>query len=389
MDKLINKYAEKLASHGLCEEGAPLLGGLDADLIWNRQDPAIGELEKVFAGLNINNLLFAQPTEPYRSILNYLTADKNEQVIYPQDCETRTFLHDIPVVDDFKADQIVYELKRRKSVIVRDRGLITFGTVSPEQAFVVYSSVCFATTVKFFGDALVAAKNGTMSQSQKQILEKSVNTYRAYIEKKRDEQKIISGPFQTEDEIIRAMIQAGESTVNCRMVDSFFGNISYLHEGTVYISQTGSSMDELAGCIDACPLDGSSCVGITSSSEYIAHCDVLVNTDYNAILHGHPKFAVIMSMLCEKGGCEFDQECHIKCPETRYIKDIPIVPGEVGTGKYGLCNTLPPAIKGNRGAIVYGHGLFTLGKQDYTDAFANLIDVELMCLDEYLKKIFP
>jgi hypothetical protein len=74
---------------------------------------------------------------------------------------------------------------------------------------------------------------------------------------------------------------------------------------------------------------------------------------------------------------------------------VPIVPGEVGTGPFGLCNTLPPALVGTkggttgqrRGAIVYGHGLFTLGAVDFRDAFATLMDVEHFCRAEYFRRV--
>jgi ribulose-5-phosphate 4-epimerase/fuculose-1-phosphate aldolase len=174
--------------------------------------------------------------------------------------------------------------------------------------------------------------------------------------------------------------------VEARLVDSFFGNISYRLGQTVFISQTASSLDELGGCIDACPLDGSSCVGLTASSEYSAHADILTRTENRSILHGHPKFSVILSMLCDDPDCPGRGRCHLECPKARSVKDIPIIPGEVGTGRFGLSRTLPPAIKGRRGAIVYGHGLFTVGRVDFRDAFANLIDIERTCLEEYLAR---
>ena len=93
-----------------------------------------------------------------------------------------------------------------------------------------------------------------------------------------------------------------------------------------------------------------------------------------------------MSLLCQKNNCKFKGQCHIKCPERRYVNDIPIVPGEVGTGPFGLYRTLPPAIKNNHGVIVYGHGLFTADKYSLDNAFNSLIDIETMCFEQYLKK---
>ena len=211
--------------------------------------------------------------------------------------------------------------------------------------------------------------------------------YKNFIYQPKNTCLLEKGPFRTDQEVISAIIKAGKMTVDCRLVDSFFGNGSYSFGDTIYISQTASSLDELSGCIDPCPLDESSCTGITASSELSAHRDIFLKTNNKAILHGHPKFCVIMSLFCENKDCKSKGKCHIKCPEKRFVADIPIVPGEVGTGPHGLCHTLPGAIADQRGAIVYGHGLFTVGASDFTDAFSSLMAIEKMCIDQYLKNI--
>lgn len=381
MQQLIDKYAAKLVTSGLAEPGAPVIGGLDAELSWNREDPLIPELEKVIEKLNINSLLFSRPAEPYDSIIEYL-ADQNPTAIFPNDCETRTFMHDLPVIDTFDANLIVSRLKQRKSVIVKNNGIVTWGAVTPEQAFIFYSSVCFACFVKFFSDYLIASRQHTISRDQQRIFEAALPQLDRLPE---ISPELMTGPFSTEADVYKAISEAGRLTVEYRLVDSFFGNVSFLKNNCLYISQTGSSLDELEGFIDPCPLDDSSCSSITASSEFIAHRDVVLNTDADGILHGHPKFSVIMSMFCEKENCEFEGQCHIKCPEKRFIGDIPIVPGEVGTGPHGLCNTLPPAMAGTRGAIVYGHGVFTPANTNFNNAFANLLAIEKMCREHYLQ----
>ena len=130
-------------------------------------------------------------------------------------------------------------------------------------------------------------------------------------------------------------------------------------------------------------MDGSTSTGITASSELVAHRDIYLGNPVHSILHGHPKFSVIMSMICDKRECEFRGKCHVNLVDQRFIGDIPIVPGEVGTGPRGLCRTLPPAMKGRGGVIVYGHGVFTVGKEGYVDAFAALVDIEDMCMGDY------
>ena len=170
------------------------------------------------------------------------------------------------------------------------------------------------------------------------------------------------------------------------MVDSFFGNISCKFGDAVFISQTGSSLDELEGNIDRCPLDRSSCSAITASSEFSAHRGIYEKREVSTILHGHPKFSVIMSMLCDDFGCSGRGRCHLECSRERTAAGVPVVPGEVGTGPRGLCNTLPGALKG-RGAIVYGHGLFTAGKVDFADAYEHMHAIETECLGEYRRAV--
>lgn len=384
---MIRKYESKLVAQGLCDPGAPLIGALDSHMSWNRDDARVAQLEEVFAGLAVTSLLFARPAEPYFSIVNRVAASAAGGCVKPQDSETRTFLHDIPVISEFSARGVVDALKRRKSVIVRDHGIVTYGTVGPEQAFVFFSSVCFSTYVKFFSDYRAAARAGTADAADAPIIENALRMYESFVSKVPRRPQLARGPFGDGDAAIAAIIEAGKLTVDCRMVDSFFGNISCRVGDTIYISQTGSSLDELAGMIDACPMDNSSCAAITASSELTAHRGVYESSPAGTILHGHPKFAVIASMLCEERDCAHRGRCHVECERERFVGDVPIVPGEVGTGPHGLCNTLPPAVRGRRGAIVYGHGLFTTGAVDFTDAFSGLIDIERMCLEEYRRSI--
>lgn len=386
MERLLAKYTDKLVNQGLCDLGEPIIGGLDAELVWNRDDERCAILEEVVTGLNINSILFARPAPLYLPLLDAV-AGSEATIITPEDCETRTFLHDIPVVRIFSPPPIIQALKKRKSVFIPGEGIVTFGTVSPEQAFVTYSSACFAGFVKFFTDYFTRRRQGRTAKGDDETFTTAMEFYKGSLDRLDPVPKMGTGPFTEAEAIMAAMIEAGKLTVDYRMVDSYFGNLSYRHENTVYISQTASSLDELAGCIDAVPLDGSSCAGITASSEYSAHREVLTATDNKAILHGHPKFAVILSMLCEKEACEGRGTCHLKCSEARFAGDIPIVPGEVGTGPYGLCHTLPPAMLGRAGALVYGHGLFTVGKVDFSDAFTTMVATERMCLAEYLERL--
>ncbi len=388
MDILIKKYADKLYRQGLCEKDAPVLGGLDSDVVWSRKGAEKSILAEIINGLNINSILYSVPSEPYLSIINYLAEEsmKSDWQIKPEDSETRTFLHDIPVVERFESDLIIETLKNKKSAVIRNGGIVTYGIVSPEQAFIVYSSVCFSCYVKFFTDLYYDYKNKkNISPHRKEIAEAALNHYGKFVSGIDRNPDLMKGVFNSADDIYKAIAQAGRLTVNSRMVDSFFGNISYKKDGVIYISQTGSSLDELEGMIDACPDDNSSTNAVTASSEFSAHKSVYQSTSFKTILHGHPKFTVILSMLCDDD-CADRGVCFKSCSKKRFVNDIPVVPGEVGTGPTGISRTLPPVLKG-RGAIVWGHGLFTTGERDFNDAYRNLIDIELSCFEKY-KKLF-
>lgn len=393
MEKLINKYLRKLGEQGLSDEDKAVLLGLDAEMVSNK--PLTGdylELSKVFDLMNINSLLFAEPSEPYKSIIETLV--RNEKIkLVPMDCETRTFLHDIPVVEELTAESIASALSHRKSMIIRNRGIVTYGTVTPEQAFISFSSTCFSTFVKYFIDALMYLEDCRIHSKKpdtrfiedfmyinKLIQGSNLFTHRTPLI------TLLKGPPEDEDTVYRMLSQTGREVVRHNLVDSYFGNISFVIGDKIYISQTGSSMDELEGCVDAVPLDGSSSAGITASSELSAHKGIYSKTGKRAILHGHPKFSVIMSMHCLREGCD-RALCYKSCKYERDVLGVPVVSGEIGTGPTGLVHTVPPAMKKGKGVIVYGHGVFTAGDDDFIEPFNQLRNIEDTCRREYFKRV--
>jgi hypothetical protein len=167
-------------------------------------------------------------------------------------------------------------LSRRKAAIVGNRGVVSCGTVSPEQAFVSFSSVCFSTYVKFFSDVMFhledrnagkTAENEDLLHAYQKIAGMIPTSFRSCTD-------IPASPPRNEQEVYQQLILTGRELVEQRLVDSYFGNISYIFKDTIYISQTGSSLDELETCIDAVPLEGSSSSGITASSELSAHISI-------------------------------------------------------------------------------------------------------------------
>jgi ribulose-5-phosphate 4-epimerase/fuculose-1-phosphate aldolase len=369
MRDLVVRQAARLVSAGLAEPGDILMGGLDDRIEWNRPDPGTDALETLFRSLSINSLLCARPSEPCRSMITLL-AERGGGEIRPTDCETRTFLHDIPVVRT--VGEACARLRNRRSAVFPDGRIVSWGAVSPEQAFVSFSSTCFSCYVKFLSDLLPALRSGTADSRSLEVLALAGRL----LQPLPDPPPLARGPFGTEAEVRRAISEAGRAVVSLGLVDSYFGNISYELGGVLYISQTASSLDDLDGAVDACPLDGSSCASITASSEYQAHVGALAAAGARGVLHGHPKFSVIMSMDCDRDGCGARGECHLRCPGGRTVAGLPVIPGEVGSGRHGLHATLPGALASAPGAIVLGHGVFTLVGDDFNGALALMVETE-------------
>lgn len=387
MDRPGLKYSARLVKSGLCEAGAPLFGIMEDGITWSGRIQEEHILEEVLNTLNFGSILFSPTAEPFRSITELLAGEAQPSgSIVPDDTETRTFLHEIPVISAFTPGEIITALKRRKGAIIPGRGIITAGPVTPEQAFVTFSSICFSCYVKFFSDYYYYTRGvKKLPDSAEKIAPQALKAYRSALKNISDFPSA-KGPFTSDEAVYAAIVEAGRLTVSSGMVDSFFGNVSALFNDCIYITQTAASLDELEGCIDCCPLDNSSTCAITSSSEYSAHRALYNLTHRRTVLHGHPRFSVIMSLLCDRHECANRGRCHTACTAKRFINDIPVVPGEIGTGPLGLVRTMPAAMMG-RGVIVHGHGLFTAGACDFMDAFTSLVDIERMCFEEYCRLV--
>ncbi len=401
MDTLLKqvtaKYADKLVAQGLAVEA--LAAGRDAELVWSSEHERVPELSELFERMNVNSLVVARPAEPYAGIIRFLAEravreQSGNPRIRPEDCETHTFLHDLPVVRQLTAEPLARALSGRKGAVVLDPEaglwLAAHGSVSPEQGFVTVSSLCFACFVLFFTGRLRMLRSGWEDEEWHDAFLRARDTLPEPVQAP---PVLHAGPLDKAESARAAMRQAGRAVVELGLVDSYFGNVSALVDGVVHISQTGSSLGELEDCIDGVPLDGSLTTGLTASSELTAHADIYQTTGYRTILHGHPRFTVILSMDCPglaQGGdlCDVGlaRECHLRCPEKRDVCGAPVVPGEVGTGTYGLCHTLPPAVAVAGAGVVWGHGLFAAGDKDFNAPLARMLDVENRARAEVLER---
>lgn len=382
MKEKIETYEKTLYARRLVPEGKAFFVVSGEASRENRKRNTPPELFEPINRLPVKTLLFARPEEPYRTIIEYLAANE-ACAVYPDDSETREFLVDLPVTNRFSADALAGLLSERKCLIIRGHGLATTGKSGPADAYVNFSAACFACFVKFFSDFLKDAHMRRVTADQKKAFDQVLNNLSpapAFTG------GLAAVPVDTPEKAHTAIIEAGRRIVAAGLVDACFGNISLRMDNTLYISKTGSFLDDLEGYIAACHMDDFECTGQRPSSEYPAHLAIYRSMDVTGVLHGHPLFSVIMSMDC-RIDCDHRGDCHRACPHERYIRDIPIVSGETGGGPFGLYKTVPGVIKEGKGAIVYGHGVFTATKTDFNEALARMVEIEQTCREGYFERL--
>jgi len=379
----IQKYIDKLIFDRSAYPEMTAFAAQD-DSIISRGEPSLAETATdTLARLSCLALCAARPALPFADFL-LRRAAAGEHEIIPRDTETRTFLHDIPLLrsselGDNPPEVIAGLLGGRKGIVVEGIGIIASGALTVEQAYINWSSVFHSTFIKYLEDVL---QDGFLLPGEAEAFERFRTEW--LLPLSADGLQFRPGPIADKSDILDEIARVGRYTVQRGLVDSFFGNISYSSGDLLYISQTASSLDELAGCIDPVPFENSSTVGITASSELVAHRSIFETCGCRAILHGHPRFAVVMSMLCEEQSQCGITDCWKDCKKVRLLGGTPVVAGEIGAG--GIAKSVPPVIGEPGRAIVYGHGVFAIGRTGFREAFQALVDVENWCRAEYFRR---
>lgn len=316
-------------------------------------------------------VIVAEPLQPFVFfLLRRSIPDKTSLV--PRDSESLSSLHDIPLIRRQSSqtellNEICAALHKRKGCIVDGIGIVSQASLTVEQAYITWTSLLHASTIKYFDDLLSV---GPLLHEEKNL----IRNYNLYFKPLTMQKLMFHTTHSTQPQsCVDQMCLAGKATVQMGLVDSFFGNVSCTADNILCISQTSARLDELAGQIDLVFFDGSSTAGITASSELPAHRALYLTTGCKAILHGHPRFAVIMSFFATPG----------KHAEIDMIDTIPVVRGDGGVG--GLAESLSKAFQftTERAAVVRGHGVFAISHQNFDEALAALTEVEQRCKTSY------
>lgn len=167
------------------------------------------------------------------------------------------------------------------------------------------------------------------------------------------------------------------------LVSSRFGNISVRTKNGLMIKRTGVMLGNINGPEDIVEVglypsedDEDDSIESLASTETPSHRAIYLNTNARAVIHAHPRFGIVESLL---------QKDEIKPLDTEglpFLGVIPIVDGETGsqllydnigkifsTGKY-------------KGVLNRGHGSFAIG-DSLGDCFNTTAMIEHSCFVKY------
>ena len=175
--------------------------------------------------------------------------------------------------------------------------------------------------------------------------------------------------------------QFGKKIVSSGLTSSRFGNISILRDGRIFITATGSMLDEL---------DSSTVIDVDlkqpceddkmASIETCVHRAIYLGTGNTAIIHTHSPYAVALSMLEAETIEPVDSEGVL------LLGEMPIIKGRLGTDMLARAASL--ALKSHKACIARGHGVFAAGKS-LRDAYTAACMAEHSSQVRYLVRCYP
>jgi L-fuculose-phosphate aldolase len=177
------------------------------------------------------------------------------------------------------------------------------------------------------------------------------------------------------------MAKYGRKLVEHGLVESNFGNISVRAGDRMLITRSGTALDEISGDnVVEVDIRDTSSLDIIASSETVVHRAIYEKTSALAIIHAHCPYSVVESLLAGPGGAivPVDSEGQY------FLGNIPVVCG--GIGSLELATNLAGALSGHRGAVVFSHGTFAIGKT-LGEAYIVTTQLEHSCRVKYLYEL--
>jgi ribulose-5-phosphate 4-epimerase/fuculose-1-phosphate aldolase len=379
----IEKYAARLLRDRSAAPGRYAFAAKDGGTVAEGDPELVRLAEGALSRLSRKALLVARPSLPFAELL-VRRAPRGRRRIVPRDSESRTFLHDIPFLRAGKGEndpsaRIAALLSSRNAGIVEGVGIVAAGAATVEQAYVHYSSVFHATFVKYLEELL---RDGFLVPGEEEALGEFRDGWPAPIPE--EGRTFRRGPLVERAHILEELAEVGRRTVERGLVDSVFGNISCLAGGVIHISRTGASLDDLEGNVVAVPLDSPPSAAHAASSDLPIHRRIYEAGAVRVILHGHPRFTVLLSLLCREKECGAADRARDR-GRMRFPADAPLLGGEAGEVEGGT--KVPEAVASRGIAVVRGHGVFAVGREGFAEPFRSMAVLENRCRSEYFRRL--
>jgi len=169
----------------------------------------------------------------------------------------------------------------------------------------------------------------------------------------------------------------GKKLDDAGLVSSRFGNISIRTKNGLMIKRTGVMLGDIRGPEDLVE------VGFypseddeLASTETPSHRAIYLSTNAKAIIHAHPRFGVIESLLQKEAVLPIDTE------GLPFLGTIPVVDGTTGSSE--LYDNISKIFSSGKykGVLNRGHGSFAIGP-DLVDCFNTTAMIEHSCFVKY------
>lgn len=173
----------------------------------------------------------------------------------------------------------------------------------------------------------------------------------------------------------------GKKVVETGLTSSRFGNISLCQGEKIFITCTGSMLDELdQSSVVEVDLNSPCAWDKVASSETCVHRAIYQSTSIKALIHTHSPYAVALSLL-ERDSIEpLDGEGIL------FLGAMPIVEGHFGSDR--LAKAVSMALQSHKACIARGHGVFASG-MNLNEAFTAASMAEHSSQVRYLVRVYP
>lgn len=171
----------------------------------------------------------------------------------------------------------------------------------------------------------------------------------------------------------------GKKVIESGLTTSRFGNISTLRGKNIFITRTGTMLDEIGEdqIIDV-DLSGPCVDDQVASTEVCVHRAIYNKTAAKAVIHTHSPYAVALSLIEE----EIEP---IDSEGKHFLGSMPVVVGGFGTDL--LAEKVSSALMNHNVCIARGHGAFAAG-ESLAEAYTMACMAEHSSQVRYLAKVY-